>query len=39
VDGDAARRWRRLGAELIGGCCRVTPDQIAVLAAALSGPA
>ncbi|MHB8959276.1 MAG: homocysteine S-methyltransferase [Candidatus Limnocylindrales bacterium] len=36
VDGDAARRWRGLGAELIGGCCRVTPDQIAVLASALT---
>ncbi|HEY5629719.1 MAG TPA: homocysteine S-methyltransferase [Candidatus Limnocylindrales bacterium] len=39
VDGEAARRWRALGAELIGGCCRVSPDQIAVLAAALGSPA
>ena len=39
VDAEAARRWRELGAELIGGGCRVTPDQIAVLALALRGPA
>ena len=36
VDPDAARRWRWLGAGLVGGCCRVTPDQIAVLAPALA---
>jgi homocysteine S-methyltransferase len=36
VDPDAARRWRRLGAGLVGGCCRVTPDQIAVLAPVLA---
>ncbi len=36
VDPIAARRWRGLGAGLIGGCCRVTPDQIAVLAPALA---
>ena len=35
VDPEAARRWRGLGAGLVGGCCRVTPDQIAVLAPAL----
>ena len=39
VDADAARRWRGLGAGLVGGCCRVTPDQIAVLAPVLAGPA
>jgi homocysteine S-methyltransferase len=39
VDPDAARRWRRLGAALIGGCCRVTPDQIAVLAPVLAASA
>jgi homocysteine S-methyltransferase len=39
VDPDAARRWRGLGAGLIGGCCRVTPDQIAVVAPVLAGPA
>ena len=36
VDPGAARRWRGLGAGLVGGCCRVTPDQIAVLAPALA---
>jgi homocysteine S-methyltransferase len=30
-----AARWRELGARLIGGCCRVGPDEIATLAAAL----
>ena len=39
MDPDAARRWRRLGAGLVGGCCRVTPDQIAALAPMLTGPA
>ena len=39
VDPDAARRWRGLGAELVGGCCRVTPDQIAMLAPVLAGRA
>jgi len=39
VDAAAARAWRTAGASLIGGCCRVTPDQIALLAAALEpGP-
>ena len=33
VDASAATRWRAAGAMLIGGCCRVTPDQIAGLAA------
>jgi homocysteine S-methyltransferase len=28
-------RWRRSGARLIGGCCRVGPAQIAAIAAAL----
>ena len=31
VDGAAAARWRAAGATLVGGCCRVTPDQIAAL--------
>ena len=35
VDGAAAARWRSLGASLVGGCCRVTPDQIALLAPAM----
>ncbi|MGP4111301.1 homocysteine S-methyltransferase [Streptomyces sp. 4N509B] len=30
-----ARAWREAGAGLIGGCCRVGPEQIALLAAAL----
>lgn len=34
VDGAAAARWRAAGASLIGGCCRVTPEQIRDLAAA-----
>jgi homocysteine S-methyltransferase len=38
VDPGAARRWRGLGAGLVGGCCRVTPDQIAVLAPVLAAP-
>ena len=32
VDAAAAARWRAAGATLVGGCCRVTPDQIAGLA-------
>ena len=35
VDGPAARTWVAAGAELVGGCCRVGPDRIAALAAAL----
>jgi len=35
VDAAAAVRWRAAGATLIGGCCRVTPDQIAGLGAGL----
>jgi homocysteine S-methyltransferase len=35
VDAAAAARWRALGASLIGGCCRVTPDQVAGLAPAM----
>jgi homocysteine S-methyltransferase len=31
VDPDTAARWHAAGATLIGGCCRVTPDQIALL--------
>ena len=31
VDAAAAARWRAAGATLVGGCCRVTPDQIAAL--------
>ncbi|WP_330241132.1 homocysteine S-methyltransferase [Streptomyces sp. NBC_00525] len=32
-----ADTWRRSGARLIGGCCRVGPDTIAGLAAVLGG--
>lgn len=37
LDPDAVRRWRGLGATLVGGCCRVTPDQIGALAASVAG--
>jgi homocysteine S-methyltransferase len=33
--GQAALRWRDLGARLIGGCCRTTPAAIHQIAAAL----
>ena len=36
VDAAAATRWRALGANLVGGCCRVTPDQVAGLAPAMA---
>jgi homocysteine S-methyltransferase len=36
VDPAAARRWIHAGAAIVGGCCRVTPDQIALLAPELS---
>jgi homocysteine S-methyltransferase len=32
VDRAAALRWIEAGASLVGGCCRVAPDQIAELA-------
>jgi len=32
---ELVRRWRRAGASLIGGCCRVRPEQIARLAGLL----
>lgn len=32
---DLAPRWAAAGARIIGGCCRVRPDDIAALAAAL----
>ncbi len=37
VDGRAARRWVEEGASIVGGCCRVTLDQIAAVAAAVTG--
>ncbi|HRW50767.1 MAG TPA: homocysteine S-methyltransferase [Caldilinea sp.] len=35
---EPARRWVAAGARLIGGCCRTTPADIAVIAQALRGP-
>jgi homocysteine S-methyltransferase len=35
VDPPTARRWVATGACLVGGCCRVTPDQIALLGGVL----
>ncbi len=32
----AAQKWHQLGARLIGGCCRTTPDHIRQIRAALS---
>jgi homocysteine S-methyltransferase len=37
IDAAAATRWRAGGARLIGGCCRVTPDQIRLLGDGLAG--
>lgn len=36
VDPPAARRWIARGARLVGGCCRVTPAQIALIAAEIA---
>ncbi|MFT4216204.1 MAG: homocysteine S-methyltransferase [Micropruina sp.] len=33
VVGDSARSWADAGVRALGGCCRVTPDQIAGMAA------
>ncbi|KXS18999.1 Homocysteine S-methyltransferase [Gonapodya prolifera JEL478] len=33
--GKAAKAWRKLGCEVIGGCCRTTPAHIRALVAAL----
>lgn len=35
LDGAAAARWHHDGAGLIGGCCRVTPDQVSELGSGL----
>jgi len=32
---DKARRWRELGAEVHGGCCRTTPESIRTISKAL----
>lgn len=37
VDAPAARRWVAAGARVVGGCCRVGPDQIRAIAAGLTG--
>ncbi|SIT67522.1 homocysteine S-methyltransferase [Microbacterium sp. RU33B] len=34
---DAAQSWVEAGARLVGGCCRTTPADIAVLASAIRG--
>ncbi len=34
--GQAAREWRAAGAQLIGGCCRTTPDDIQAIADGLT---
>ncbi len=39
VDPPAARRWIAAGARLVGGCCRVAPEQIAAVAKVLPGRA
>jgi len=36
VDGEAALRWRSAGAQLIGGCCRVSPSQVGAMGQALA---
>ena len=36
-DAATVRRWRELGARLIGGCCGVSPTGIGNLAAGLAG--
>ncbi len=36
VDATAARRWIDEGATIVGGCCRVSPDQIREVAAVVS---
>jgi homocysteine S-methyltransferase len=35
--GEAVREWYRLGARLIGGCCRTTPETIRQIATTLRG--
>ena len=36
-DPDQVDRWVRAGARLVGGCCRVTPDDIRAVSGQLSG--
>ena len=35
---DPVRHWRAAGAQLIGGCCRTTPDDIRIMARVLRAP-
>lgn len=35
---EPARRWVAAGARLVGGCCRTTPEDIAVIAQVLRAP-
>ncbi|GAB2688723.1 homocysteine S-methyltransferase [Thalassiella azotivora] len=37
-DDDLPRRWVSAGARLVGGCCRVGPDDVRRVAAQLAGP-
>lgn len=37
-DDDVVAQWRDLGATVIGGCCRVFPEQIVAIRAALPAP-
>ena len=37
-NGTLAKQWHDLGARLIGGCCRTTPDTIRALSRALGQP-
>ncbi len=39
VDGEVATRWRSAGAELVGGCCRVSPSQVRAMGEALAAAA
>ena len=38
LDAGLAIDWVSAGARIVGGCCRVRPDDIAAMAAALAGP-
>ena len=35
---EQARRWRRNGATILGGCCGIGPDHIRALAKAFGTP-
>ncbi|WP_188991655.1 homocysteine S-methyltransferase [Saccharopolyspora thermophila] len=38
LSAEQAKRWRDAGAQLIGGCCRVRPEDISAVAEALAEP-